>query len=98
MSLETALCSGSLVLQNRKDLLSFSNGPTFAALVMLRNPVLPPPPLLKNNYSVTKACRTKQNAARQLLEARLINQGERRLRTTRKQKYAAILRTLQKLS
>jgi len=34
MFLDTALCCGSLVLQNRKDLSSFSHGPIFAVLVI----------------------------------------------------------------
>ena len=33
---ETALCCGRLVLQKRKDLLSFYNGPAFAVLVKFR--------------------------------------------------------------
>ena len=47
-----------------------SNGPTFAVLVKFRIPLLPPSPVLKNNYPMTKECGTKQNTARQLLQAR----------------------------
>jgi len=32
--------------------------------------LLPPSPVLKNNYPMTKECGTKQNTARQLLQAR----------------------------
>jgi len=90
---ETALCCGSLVMQKREDLLSFSNGPTFAVLDCLGF----------FHYSRTtqllgQGMRNEAKGKTRLGNySRLdINQSRgTRLRTTRKQNYAAILRTSQ---
>ena len=99
---------GSLVLQESKtlcltwqpcaerikDLMSFYNGPTFTVLVKLR--------IRASAFSTTEEQLLGDQGMRNEAKTRpgnysrldIINQGECRLRTTRKQKYAAILRTL----
>jgi len=95
MSLETALCCGSLVMQKRKDLLSFSNGPCFTVIVMLRIESASAFSTTQQQHnSLAKECVTRQKAKRGPAITRgsiIINQGERRSRTIRKQNYAAIL-------
>jgi len=88
MSLETALRCSSLVLQKRQDLFSFSDGPTFAVLVMLRIESDSAFPTTQEQHnSLAKECVARQKAKRGPAITRgsvIINQGERRLRTTRK--------------
>jgi len=97
MSIETALCCGSLVLQKRKDLLSFSNGPTFAVLVMLRTETLPlfSPLRKEQRNSSAKKCVTRQKSKTRPGNYSRPNQGETSLRAIRVQRHATILRTLQ---
>jgi len=65
MSLETALCCGSLVMQKRKHLLSFSNGPCFTVIVMLRIESASAFSTTQQQHnSLAKECVTRQKAKR----------------------------------
>jgi len=74
--------------------MSFYNGPTFTVLVKLR--------IRASAFSTTEEQLLGDQGMRNEAKTRpgnysrldIINQGECRLRTTRKQKYATILRTL----
>ena len=87
MSYKTALCCGSLVLQRRKDLLSFSHGPTFTVLVMLRIESASAFSTTKEQHnSLAKECITRQikNAAQELLKAQSrgnVTEGNTRAKT-----------------
>jgi len=93
-SYETALRCGSLVLQRCKDLLSFSYGPTFMVLVMLRIECFGFFHYQRATQLVGQGTRNKASQKRGLGITRGPIKGKRHIRTTRKQKYAAILQTL----
>jgi len=85
---------GSLVLQRRKD----PSGPTFSVLVMFRiEPASVFSTTKEQRNSIAKECGTRQKRSPAVTRDS-IKKVKRRVRTTRKQRYATILRTLQGFS
>ena len=78
-----------------KDFLSFTNGPTFSVLAMLRIETLPRffPLLKEQRNSSAKECVTKQKSKTRLGNYSRPKQAETSLRAVRKQRHATILRT-----
>jgi len=86
MSYETALCCDSLALQRRKDLLSFSYGPTFTVLVILRiGSASAFSTTNEQHNSLAKECLTRKKSKTRPGNYSRPKQGETSLRTIRVQ-------------
>ena len=85
----------SLMLQRRKDLLSFPDGPTFTVLVILRIESASAFSTTNEQHnSLAKECVTRQKSKTRPGNYSGPKQGETSLRAIRVQWHAAILRTL----